>query len=72
MTYNGDNWPNWMDPDAIESVESGMTTVARLQARRESWQRQAETPLTEEQEGERAAWTRIREAAATELLHRGE
>lgn len=70
--YDGEDWPDWMDPDAIEAVESGLTTVARLQARREAWQRQAEAPLTEEQAEERAAWARIREAAGVELLRRGE
>lgn len=71
-TRGEEAWPDWMDPDAIEAVQAGLTTVERLRARREAWRRQAETPLTQEQEEERAGWMRIREAAASELLRRGE
>src|SRR5579883_360596 len=66
-----EDWPDWMDPDAVDAVKAGLTTVERLRARREAWRRQAETPLTQEQEEERAGWMRIREAAASELLRRG-
>jgi hypothetical protein len=67
-----EDWPEWMDPDAIDAVKSGLTTVERLRRRREVWRRQAEAPLTPEQEEERAGWMRIREAAAAELLRRSE
>ncbi len=67
-----EGWPDWMEPDAIGAVIAGLTTVEHLRTRREAWQRQAEAQLTAEQEEERAAWTHIREAAAAELLRRGE
>ena len=67
-----EDWPDWMDPDAVDAVKAGLTTVERLRVRRDAWRRQAETPLTQEQEEERAGWMRIREAAASELLRRGE
>lgn len=54
-THHGEDWPDWMDPDAIDAVQAGLTTVERLRARREVWQRQAEAPLTEQQQEERAA-----------------
>lgn len=71
-THDEEDWPDWMDPDAIEAVKAGLTTVEILRARREAWRRQAEAPLTPEQEEQRAGWMRIREAAAAELLHRNE
>lgn len=67
-----EDWPDWMDLDAVDAVKAGLTTVERLRARRDAWRRQAGTPLTQEQEEERAGWMRIREAAASELLRRGE
>lgn len=69
---DGEVWPDWMELDGIDAVKAGLTTVERLRARREEWRRQVEAPLTPEQEEERVAWARIREAAATELLRRGE
>ena len=70
--HHDEDWPDWMDPDAIDAVQAGLTTVERLHARRETWRQQADAPLTEQQLEERAAWMRIREAAAVELFHRGE
>jgi hypothetical protein len=43
---DSEDWPTWMEPDAIEAVRAGLTTVERLQKRREAWRRQAEAPLT--------------------------
>lgn len=67
-----EEWPDWMDVDAIDAVQAGLTTVERLRIQREAWLRQAATPLTPEQEEERAAWAAIREAAAATLLNRDE
>lgn len=67
-----EDWPEWMEPDAIEAVTAGLTTVEHLRTRREAWRRQAEAHLTPEQVEERDAWARIREAATAELLRRGE
>ena len=67
-----EDWPEWMEPDAIEAVMAGATTVERLRMRREAWRRQAEADPTPDQEDEHAAWARIREAAAAELLRHDE